>query len=247
MTAVVSLHIADVGVGAGLQLLLQGFRPGGVRGLRHANVGAAAALSGTLLPRPMVSRIGLISFWDDDRALDRFDADHPLADRLRHGWQARLEPLRRYGSWPGLDVDIIDSRHTTHDGPAVVVTLGRLRVTQVARFLRTSARAEAAAITAPGMIWATALARPPFVCTCSIWESSQTLATYAYGSSGGHLHAITADTSKPFHTQSAFVRFRPYHVHGSLSEPNPLTERALSVLHVERIAPQTTGSRACAG
>ncbi len=228
MAAVVSLHIADVGVGAGLGLLINRLAPGGVRGLRHVDVGAAAALSPSFRPKPTLGRIGLIGFWDDDRALERFVAEDRIAERFRGGWQARLEPLRRYGSWPGLDENISEARHTSYDGPTVVLTLGRLRLTQARRFLRASAKAEEAAIAAPGLVWATGLARPPFVCTCSVWESARMAAAYAYGSADrGHPDAIDADAAKPFHKQSAFVRFRPYHVEGLLSGPNPLCEGAV--------------------
>ncbi|MBA3280392.1 MAG: hypothetical protein H0U22_17125, partial [Geodermatophilaceae bacterium] len=85
----------------------------------------------------------------------------------------------------------------------------------------TTPRDSTAAIAAPGLVWATGLARPPFVCTCSVWESARMAAAYAYGSADrGHPDAIDADAAKPFHKQSAFVRFRPYHVEGLLSGPN---------------------------
>lgn len=228
MASVVSVHVADVGVGAGLRLLRRRLRPESVNGLRHADLAAATPLSASVLPRPAFGRIALIGFWDDDEALDRFVRAHPLASRLGGGWHARLAPLRRFGSWPGLADDISDSRHTTYDGPAVVLTLGRLRLTQAGRFLRASARAEGAAIAAPGSLWATALARPPFVATCSLWKSTQALATYAYGHRDrAHPDAIDADAAKAFHHRSAFVRLRPYHVEGGLDGPNPLDEHVL--------------------
>jgi hypothetical protein len=34
--------------------------------------------------------------------LERF-ASHPLAEELAGGWHARMEPLRVFGSWPGLE------------------------------------------------------------------------------------------------------------------------------------------------
>lgn len=233
MSSVVSVHIADIGVGAGLGLLLKGLRPGSVHGLRHADVGTAGELSASVRPKPTAGRVGLVTFWDDHDSLDQFVLEHPVADRLRDGWHARLEPLRRFGSWPGLDEDMADSRHTPYDGPAVVLTLGRLRLTQARRFLRASAKAEGAALEATGMVWATGLARPPFVATCSIWDSSRALSTYAYGA-GDHSHpdAIDADRAEPFHKRPAFVRLRPSHVSGSLSGPNPLAEGALAAVEV---------------
>src|SRR5688500_8773115 len=172
MAPVVSVHIADVGVGTALRVLARRPRPGSIDGLRQAEVGTAAPLSGSRRQPPQLGRVALIGFWDDDDAVEAFVRDHPLAERLRGGWHARLEPLRRHGSWPGLPDELTTSRHTDYDGPAVVLTLGRLRLRRAVAFLRASAGAEAAAVVAPGARWATALARPPFVATCSLWEST---------------------------------------------------------------------------
>jgi hypothetical protein len=122
-------------------------------------------------------------------------------------------------------------RVTDYDGPATVLTLGRLRLSQAPRFLRTSAKAEARAIEAPGMLWGTALARPPFVATCSLWESTRALSTYAFGrSEPAHPDAIAEDHAKPFHHQSAFIRFRPYGAHGGLDGTNPMAQNWASMI-----------------
>ena len=55
--------------------------------------------------------------------------------------------------------------------------------------------------------------RPPFVATCSLWESTKALSTYAYGARDrGHADAVEADRAKAFHHRSAFVRFRQNHL-----------------------------------
>jgi hypothetical protein len=105
------------------------------------------------------------------------------------------------------------------------VTLGRTRVTQLPRFLRTSNKAENRLLGAPGLIWATGMARPPFVGTCSLWESTEALSDYAYGPDApAHPDAITEGRTKPFHHQEVFIRFRPYASMGSLQGRNPLSE-----------------------
>ena len=178
-----------------------------------------------MLGKPDSGRIGLVAFWDDDDALDRFLSSHPLAARLGGGWHVRLAPLRAFGSWPGLPTDIPTSRAVANEGPVGVLTLGRLRMSQAVRFLRTSAKAEARAIVAPGLIWATGMARPPFVCTCSLWESARASSTYAFGrAEPAHADAIAAGEAKPFHHQQAFIRFRPYGSVGHLDGRNPLAE-----------------------
>jgi hypothetical protein len=142
------------------------------------------------------------------------------------GWSVRLEPLRRWGLWPGLPESVPDDRAMGRDlpGPFAVVTLARTRMSPVVRFLRTSEKAEAAATSAPGFIWGTAVAMPPFFATVSLWDSTRSLSTYAYGrSEPAHDNAIAVDKAKPFHHESAFVRFRPYSWSGSLAGRNALS------------------------
>lgn len=220
---ITSVHIADVGMRSVVRRIGRAPRPGDVPGLRSARVAIASPLRTSARPSPDFGRLALVAFWDDEGELDAFAANHPLAAVLAGGWHARLEPLRAFGSWPGLPSETPAGRRTEYDGPAVVLTLGRLRLTQTVRFLRTSAPAEAAATAAAGLIWGTALVRPPFVATCSLWESTDALSQYAYAvSEGAHPSAIAEDRRKGFHHHSAFIRFRPTRSEGSLGGKNPL-------------------------
>jgi hypothetical protein len=226
---IASVHLTDVSVRRALAALRRTPDPASTPGLRYAKVALAAPLRSSLLPSPDFRRPALIAFWDDDDALNRFLADDPVATTFAPGWHVCLEPLRAFGSWPGLPNDIPVARTVDYDGPTVVLTLGRLRISQALRFLRASAKAEAAVLTAPGLIWATGIGRPPFVATCSLWESAQAAATYAYGpSDAGHQAAITTDRVRPFHHESAFIRFRPYGAQGRLDGKNRLPENSLA-------------------
>ena len=138
-------------------------------------------------------------------------------------------PVTGVGLLAGLPRDVPAKHDVELDGPAVVLTLGRLRFTQTVRFLRASAKAEGAVIEAEGLIWATGLARPPFFSTCSLWQTTRALSTYAYGHrEPAHADAIAAHQREPFHHESAFIRFRPYGSKGSLGGRNPLTETWMS-------------------
>jgi hypothetical protein len=230
---IASVHIADVGARAGLGSLRSTPKPAKTTGLRSAKVALAAPLRSSVWPAPNVGRVALVAFWDDDRALDRFLANDPLAGTLADGWHVRLVPLRAFGTWPGLPTDLPKSRAVEEDGPAAVLTLGRLRLSQAVRFLRTSAKAEASVLQAAGLTWATGLGRPPFVATCSLWETAQAASSYAYGSAmPAHSNAIAADRTKPFHHESAFIRFRPYASEGGLGGSNPLAADWMSAVPI---------------
>jgi hypothetical protein len=223
-----SVHLADVGPSRTLALLAKGPSRIVAPGLRNANLALAARLGGPLLTKPDPGRIALVAMWDDDAALDQFLADAPIARELAGGWSTRLEPLRAWGSWPGLPDDLPKKRTVEHDGPVAVSTMGRVRVARLVPFLRASAKAEALVVRASGLIWGTALARPPFVSTFSLWESSDAARAYAFSPGDAHDDAIAAGRAKPFHHQEAFIRFRPYATTGHLDGRNPLPESAIA-------------------
>src|SRR5437016_4206529 len=151
---IASVHVADVGARRAAAVLRKAPTAASARGLRHADVAVAAPLRSSTVVAPQFGRVALIAFWDDDDALDGFLDEHPIASVLADGWRTRLEPLRAWGTWPGLPADTPTTRNVDTHGPAVALTLGRLRATQAVRFFRTSARAERAARDAPGLRWA---------------------------------------------------------------------------------------------
>jgi hypothetical protein len=228
---IVSVHLADVGRRAGFGLLRGNLDPATVCGLRYAEIVAAAPLSGRLLPRPDFGRVGLIAAWDGDGALDAFLAGHPLAERLAHGWRVRLQPTRMVGAWSQFHGLLAGEESMGDEEPAAVLTLGRLRLSQGLRFLRASAAAEELAERDPALLAATGLARPPaLVATFSLWRSVAAMRAYADGDSDpGHRAAVTAHVARPFHHESAFVRFRPYRAEGVWDGRDPLA-RAVSPL-----------------
>ena len=221
---IASVHLADVGARRALALSRKPPAPASIPGLRSANAGLCAPLSASVLPAPQFGRMALIAFWEGDDAIDAFLADHPLAATLATGWHVRLEPLRAYGTWPGLPTDLATERHVAHEGPVAAVTMGRLIPSQAVRFLRTSAKASGSALAAPGLLWGTGIANPPsFFSTVSLWESTKAVSTYAYGNrEPAHPDAIASGEAKPFHHEQAFIRFRPYAAQGRLDGKNPL-------------------------
>jgi hypothetical protein len=204
--------------------------------LRYAEIVTAAPLSGRLLPRPNLGRVGLIAGWDDEPAVEAFLAGHPLAEQLAHGWHVRLQPTRVFGRWPQLPGLPATEEPMDDAEPAAVLTLGRLRLSQTLRFLRASAAAEGLAVRDPALLASTGLARPPgLVATFSLWRSTSAMRAYAHGDSGpGHLAAIKAHAARPFHHESAFVRFRPYTATGKWDGRNPLAATESEVPGVPR-------------
>jgi len=225
---IATVQLADLGPATTLRAIMRRPRPSDTPGLKAAEVAVFAPLA--LSAPPPIRRAGLIAFWDDVDAFDRFVDRDPIGQRFSGGFQARLRPLRAHGSWPGLPADVPTSRAVQYDGPVVVLTLGRLRISQAVRFLRTSRPAERAAAAHDGMIWGSAAARPPFVATMSIWENAQATAAFAYGRQPpAHSDAISAQQRKDFHRQSVFIRFAPTRLEGTLLGTNPLVASDIAI------------------
>jgi hypothetical protein len=219
---IATVDVADLGRRSLIGALRGRPAPGELPGLRWLDVAPAAALASN---RPPGLRTAvLFAMWDDERSAQAFGETHALAARFAgKGFHAVLRPLRAFGSWPGLPADIPRSRVTHHDGPVIVTTLGRLRISQALRFLRASRPAERAALGSDGFVWGTAAARPPFVATLSVWSSADRAAAYAYADpDAGHPRAITQQRRKDFHHESAFVRYAVTSSTGTLPGAPPI-------------------------
>lgn len=221
---IVSVHIASVGARAALDALRNPPEPGNVPGLSYAETTLTAPIGGSL-PKPRLDPIGLIAAWDDDGALEAFSQGHPLGALLSGGWTTRLEPLRVSGAWSGMPD--LPSREVPvgDDEPVAVLTLGRLRLRRLVPFLRSGSPAESEAASEPALLAATGLARPPhLVSTFSLWRNAAAMRRYSYRKQGAHQAAVRNDRARPFHHESAFVRFRPYASRGAWNGCDPLAE-----------------------
>lgn len=226
--SVVSVHIADVGLPKSLGLVRHP-RPASISGLLHASAGVAAKF-GPTPARPSPGRVGLIAFWQNDVALKQFEATHPLAVTLGRGLAVHARPLRIHGAWPGIGDDVPKQRNVEHDGPVLVITLANTKLSRFVPFFRASQPAEKAVAAAPGNVFSSAVLRPPFISSVSLWESSDSAMDYAYsGHQAGHPEAIAAGRVKPFHHQQAFIRLAITEIRGSLAGRNPLPPAALRV------------------
>ena len=165
--------------------------------------------------RIRVRHLALFACWDHESALDSFLETHELGHTLSTGWHVRLEFLRRWGRVSEFDGLADTTRVTDPDAPVVAVTLARLKLSQVPRFIRWGKPVEELVRDHPGATLALAAMRPPrTVSTFSVWRSEREMREMVRGQgdfpgASRHATAMVERERKAFHHEFTTLRFHP--------------------------------------
>ena len=215
-----SFHLARVPVARASGALL---RAPSAPGLRHIEVLAGMQLGAPVFsPRRMqLHRLAIFAEWADEAALDGFLAEHPFGRELDQGWQVRLAFLRRWGAVRELAHLPEVAEATDPDEPVVAVTLARMRMPEVPRFIRWGRPVERQVRDHPATTLALAAMRPLHtVSTFSVWSSARAMTGMVFGRDIGsaahrHVDAMVERERRDFHHEFTTLRFRPLSEHGS--------------------------------
>lgn len=215
-----SFHLADVPRLTGARALL---RPPTAPGLDQLE-----SLSLMRLGAPVVSpdrlqlrRLAVFAQWQDEAALERFLARDALGRSLASGWHVRLEYLRRWSSIAALPGLPVRAGSWDQDEPVVAVTLARMRIPEIPRFLHHGRPVERLVRDHPGVTLAVAAFRPlRTISTFTIWHSARQMVEMVHGHSRvpdptRHVDAMRERERRDFHHEFATFRFRPLSEHGS--------------------------------
>ncbi|WP_112134599.1 hypothetical protein [Glycomyces dulcitolivorans] len=198
-------------------------RPPSAPGLRHVEV-----LVGMQLGAPVVSphrmqlrHLAVFAEWADEAALDSFLAEQPFGRLLDTGWHVRLEFLRRWGTVRELAHLPAEAGRTDPAEPVVAVTLARMRLPELPRFIHWGRPVERQVRDHPETTLALAAMRPlRTVSTFSIWTSARAMTGMAFGRDTGpaarlHHEAMAERDRRDFHHEFTTLRFRPLSEHGT--------------------------------
>ena len=159
--------------------------------------------------------------WEDEAALLGFLAQHPFGRKLNEGWHVRLEFVRRWGEVRELAPLPDAAERLELDEPVVAVTVARMRLTELPRFIRWGRPVERQIRDHPEATLAMAAIRlPRTVSTFSIWTSTRAMTGMVFGRDDGeaarrHVEAMTERDRRDFHHEFTTLRFRPLSEHGS--------------------------------
>ncbi|MHA7306379.1 hypothetical protein ACX80E_14215 [Arthrobacter sp. TMN-49] len=173
------------------------------------------------LRRMQLQRIAVFAEWEDEAALIDFLARHPFGRKLNEGWHVRLKFLRRWGEVRELAGLPDVAERSELDEPVVAVTLARMRLLELPRFIHWGRPVERQIRDHPESALAMAAIRlPRTISTFSIWTSTRAMTGMVFGRDDGeaarrHTEAMSERDRKDFHHEFTTLRFRPLSEHGS--------------------------------
>jgi hypothetical protein len=194
-----------------------------VPGLRHAECMTRMTLGAPILSpaRMQLRHLAMFAAWESEAAVDEFLTRTRLGRALAAGWHVRMEFRRRWGRVSEFDGLPETSGGQDVAGPVVAVTLARMRLTQVPRFIRWGRPVEELVRDHPGAMMAMAAMRlPRTVSTFTVWKSQGEMADMVRGRSAvprpeRHAAAMSERERKDFHFEFTTLRFAPLAEYGS--------------------------------
>lgn len=193
-----------------------------VAGLLHAECMAAMTLGAPILSpvRFQLRRLAIFAAWESQNALDRFLSNTDLGNKLLAGWHVRLELLRRWGNFSEFDDIPTIEQEMDNNKPVIAVTLARLKLPHIIRFIRWGKPVEEQVRDHQGTTLALASMRPlRTFSTFSVWRNAKEMTEMVHGKGSGckanrHSVAMKERNRKDFHREFTTLRFRAISEHG---------------------------------
>lgn len=214
--SVFSYHLAKTTFPSGLKAILFPSKPENVPGLIHAEVMSVMTLGSPIFSpsRMLFNQVAVFAQWENETSIDDFLGNDRVGTMLATGWHARLSFLRQWGSISEFkipDKNIEDDPNS----PVVAVTLARMKMFQVPRFISWGRPVEKLVRDHPGTTLSLASIRyPRTVSTFSVWKTSKEMTDMVRGHSSipqpkRHIDAMKERDRKDFHFEFTTLRFKP--------------------------------------
>lgn len=220
---VFTFHLAKTQFGTMARTLCR--PPNGQRipGLNHAECMTRMMLGAPILsPTRMQPRhLTMFAAWDSQAAIDEFLANTSLGRALATGWHVRMTLQRRWGHVSEFDEFAESTGEQDPAAPVVAVTLARMKLLQVPRFIRWGWPVEQLVRDHPSTTLAIAAIRlPRTVSTFSVWTSQREMVNMVRGHSlvprpERHADAMAERERKDFHFEFTTLRFKPIAEYGA--------------------------------
>ena len=219
---VFTFHFAKTTLATTLRALYRPPTAQAVPGLTHAECMAKMKLGAPILSpaRMQLRHLTMFAAWESQGAIDEFLAGTGLGRALATGWHVRMAFQRRWGYVSAFDGLAESVGAQDPAAPVVAVTLARMRLPEVPRFIRWGRPVEELVRDHPATTLAIAAMRlPRTVSTFSVWTSQRAMVDMVRGHSAvpqpaRHAAAMTERQRKDFHFEFTTLRFKPLAEYG---------------------------------
>lgn len=215
--SVFSYHLVKTSYTSALKAILSPPKPKNTPGLIHAECMQCMTLGAAVfsLSRVLVRQIAVFAQWENETAIDHFLEKNGFGKILATGWHTRLTFMRQWGKISEFDIPTENIELDSPHAPVVAVTLARMKLLEVPRFIRWGRPVEKLVRDHPGTTFSLASIRlPRTVSTFSVWKSQKEMTDMVHGHSTvahpkRHSNAMKERERKDFHFEFATLRFKP--------------------------------------
>jgi len=210
-------HLVKTSYTSALKALLFPLNPKNIPGLIHAECMSNMTLGSPIFSpsRILFKQIAIFAQWENEEAIDRFLENNSFGKSVAKGWHIRLILMRQWGK---ISKFVINDEHEKLDAainPVVAVTIARMKLFEVPRFIQWGRPVEKLVRDHPCTILSSASIRlPRTVSTFSIWKSQKEMTDMVHGHSSvpqpeRHIKAMKERDRKDFHFEFTTLRFKP--------------------------------------
>ncbi|UII20495.1 hypothetical protein [Fulvivirga ligni] len=171
--------------------------------------------------RILVRQMAVFAQWESEAALDHFLETQTFGKMLAKGWHTRMTFLRQWGHINEFTMPDVNIQKEEPDECVVAVTIARMRLTELPRFIQWGRPVEKLVRDHPGTTLSLAAIKfPRTVSTFSIWKSRKEMERMVHGHSAvsqpkRHKDAMKERDRKDFHFEFTTLRFRPFSEKGT--------------------------------
>lgn len=215
--SVFTYHLVKTSYVSALKAIIFPLKPKDIPGLIHAECMTVMTLGSAIFSpsRMLVRQVAVFAQWENEKAIDRFLEKNPFGKILAKGWHTRLTFMRQWGKISEFNLPDSNLEPDAPDAPVVAVTIARMKLPEIPRFIHWGRPVEKLVRDHPGTTLSLASIRlPRTVSTFSVWKSQKEMTDMVHGHSEiprpeRHVEAMKERDRKDFHFEFTTLRFKP--------------------------------------
>lgn len=220
--SVFTYHLVKTSYISGLKAIVLPPKLINITGLIHAECMTAMTLGAAIFSpsRILVRQLAVFAQWENETSIDHFLEKNSFGKLLAKGWHTRLSFMRQWGKISQFEIPDDYLEFDAPDSPVVAVTLARMKMLEIPRFIQWGRPVEKLVRDHPSTTLSLASIRfPRTVSTFSIWKSQKEMTDMVHGHSAvphptRHVNAMKERERKDFHVEFTTLRFKPISEYG---------------------------------